>query len=215
MFMQDKVKRIQGYRFYRQSNGYVKVTSPDNKEQILEPSAAEKLYIRLYAGKRVDSMIDEVIAELGLDKKTLHLWSIETLKNVERGLRGKLYKENITLPMQSVVTLRYGIHISGNVDGITANIICWLFKRGWHKIEISYAELKNYFKHHKNAKLYKLGEYWSVVEIPKSKVETIDLGNKTEHYGYGSCSSIGLRSVTLWQDKKYNLCIDERLVVLD
>ena len=82
MFMQDKVKRIQGYRFYRQSNGYVKVTSPDNKEQILEPSAAEKLYIRLYAGKRMDSMIDEVIAELGLDKKTLHLWSIDTLKNV-------------------------------------------------------------------------------------------------------------------------------------
>lgn len=118
----------------------------------------------MYASKRVDSIKDEVLLELGLNKKTIHLWSYDILKSVGKVIKSKFYKENITFHMQSVVTLRYGIHICGNVDGITANIICWLFKNGWHKIQISYSELKNYFKGHKNAKLYLLGEYWSVVE---------------------------------------------------
>lgn len=214
MFNKGDKKQILGYKFICLENE-IKVVNPENLESFYEYQEAEKFYKMLYASKYVDNIVDEVIKKLGLNMSKIHLWDYETLKKVELNLKKELSNHQINLQFQSVVTRQYGIHLSGNIDGITANIICWLFKNGWHKIEISYSDLQKYFKHHKNAKLYKLGEYWSVVEIPKSKVESLDLSNKIEHYGYGSCSSIGLRSVTLWQDKKYNLCVDERFINLD
>ena len=194
----------------------VKVVDPKGEVHIMGKKQADILYKRLYAAKNVDKIVETALKEVGLTVKNAHLSDYKTLKRFESVLKGNLRKENIDLSfMEKTITNKYGFNISGNAEGICADILGKLWRGPWKEFQVNKEELKKYLDENSNISVYRKGEYYSVVKIDKSELFKNEYGKKFESQGIGSCSSVREMSIELKKDEEGNLLIEKNVFVWD
>ena len=225
------MKQIGKFKFYNLNNGKkerqidgtiyqfpgnVKVIDPNGDIKYLSEKDANNLYMRLYAAKNVDKIVEVCLKEVGLTVKNAHLSDYKKLKKFEDLLVTALRKENIDLSfLAKTITNKYGFNISGNVHGICADILGKLWRWPWKEFKVNKDELKKYLEENPKISVYRKGEYYSVVKIDKSELFKNDYGKKFENQGIGSCASVREMTIELKKDEDGNLLIEKNVMIWD
>lgn len=224
------MKQISNFKFYEiqtdkirigidgriENPNTVKVVDPKGEVHIMGKKQADILYKRLYAAKNVDKIVENALNEVGLTLKNAYLSDYKTLKRFESILESNLRKENIDLSfMEKTITNKYGFHISGNAQGICADILGKLWRWPWKEFKVTKEELKKYLEENPKVSVYRKGEYYSVVKIDKSELFGVNYGKKFTTQGIGSCSSVKEMSIELKKDEDGNILMEKNVFVWD
>ena len=224
------MKQVSNFKFYEvytdktrigidgriQNPNTVKVVDPKGDISYMNKKEADILYKRLYAAKNVDKIVENVLKEVGLTVKNAHLQDYKTLKRFESLLEISLRKEKIDLSfMPETITNKYGFHISGNPQGICADILGKLWRWPWKEFKVNKEELKKYLEENPKISVYRKGEYYSVVKINKLELFKNEYGKKYETQGIGSCSSVREMNIELKKDEEGNILIEKNVFVWD
>ena len=226
------MKQISNFKFYdmndatikvgidgrsiKNNNGTVKVIDPNGDTLYMSEKDANILYKRLYAAKNVDKIVENALKEVGLTVKNAHLYDYKTLKRFENLLECSLRKEGIDLSfMPETITNKYGFHISGNVQGICADILGKLWRWPWKEFKVTKGELKKYLEDNPKISVYRKGEYYSVVKIDKSELFKNEYGRKFENQGVGSCASVREVIIELKKDEEGNILLEKNVMIWD
>jgi len=224
------MKQVSNFKFYEvytdktrigidgriQNPNTVKVVDPKGDISYMNKKEADILYKRLYAAKNVDKIVENVLKEVGLTVKNAHLQDYKTLKRFESLLEISLRKEKIDLSfMPETITNKYGFHISGNPQGICADILGKLWRWPWKEFKVNKEELKKYLEENPKISVYRKGEYYSVVKIDKLELFKNEYGKKYETQGIGSCSSVREMNIELKKDEEGNILIEKNVFVWD
>ena len=224
------MKQVSNFKFYEvytdktrigidgriQNPNTVKVVDPKGDISYMNKKEADILYKRLYAAKNVDKIVENVLKEVGLTVKNAHLQDYKTLKRFESLLEISLRKEKIDLSfMPETITNKYGFHISGNPQGICADILGKLWRWPWKEFKVNKEELKKYLEENPKISVYRKGEYYSVVIIDKLELFKNEYGKKYETQGIGSCSSVREMNIELKKDEEGNILIEKNVFVWD
>lgn len=199
-----------------QNPNTVKVVDPNGDIAYMSKKEADILYKRLYAAKNVDKIVENVLKEVGLTVKNAHLQDYKTLKRFESLLEISLRKEKIDLSfMPETITNKLGFHISGNPQGICADILGKLWRWPWKEFKVNKEELKKYLEENPKISVYRKGEYYSVVKIDKSELFKNEYGRKFENQGIGSCASVREMTIELKKDEDGNLLLEKNVMIWD
>lgn len=199
-----------------QNPNTVKVVDPNGDIAYMSKKEADILYKRLYAAKNVDKIVENVLKEVGLTVKNAHLQDYKTLKRFESLLEISLRKEKIDLSfMPETITNKHGFHISGNPQGICADILGKLWRWPWKEFKVNKEELKKYLEENPKISVYRKGEYYSVVKIDKSELFKNEYGRKFENQGIGSCASVKEMTIELKKDEDGNLLLEKNVMIWD
>lgn len=224
------MKQVSNFKFYEvytdktrigidgriQNPNTVKVVDPKGDISYMSKKEADILYKRLYAAKNVDKIVENVLKEEGLTVKNAHLQDYKTLKRFESLLEISLRKEKIDLSfMPETITNKYGFHISGNPQGICADILGKLWRWPWKEFKVNKEELKKYLEENPKISVYRKGEYYSVVKIDKLELFKNEYGKKYETQGIGSCSSVREMNIELKKDEEGNILIEKNVFIWD
>lgn len=211
--MNMKQKRILNYVFIANKDNY-KVIEPSGETKLYDKETAEKLYRKLYAIKYADNLCLDVIKKLGYTKDNIHLTGEEVKGKFRKELEYLLYKNNIDLSYDSVITSKFAIKISGNRGGIVSSYIVYLWPNQWVETKMTIQDIVKYVK--KGHDLYKTVRYDTVkVDNPLEYLRNVKLGTETNYRGIGSQSSIAETTVKVKKDKLGNLLIDNFTIVYD
>lgn len=224
------MKQVSNFKFYEvytdktrigidgriQNPNTVKVVDPKGDISYMNKKEADILYKRLYAAKNVDKIVENVLKEVGITVKNAHLQDYKTLKRFESLLEISLRKEKIDLSfMPETITNKFGFHISGNPQGICADILGKLWRWPWKEFKVTKEELKKYLDENPKISVYRKGEYYSVVKIDKLELFKNEYGKKYETQGIGSCSSVREMNIELKKDEEGNILIEKNVFVWD
>lgn len=224
------MKQVSNFKFYEvhtdtikigidgriQNPNTVKVVDPKGEISYMSKKDADILYKRLYAAKNVDKIVENALKEVGLTVKNAHLFDYKILKRFESLLEIGLRKEKIDLSfMPETITNKYGFHISGNPQGICADILGKLWRWPWKEFKVNKEELKKYLEENPKISVYRKGEYYSVVKIDKSELFKNEYGRKFENQGIGSCASVREMTIELKKDDEGNLLLEKNVMIWD
>lgn len=224
------MKQVSNFKFYEvhtdtikigidgriQNPNTVKVVDPKGEISYMSKKDADILYKRLYAAKNVDKIVENALKEVGLTVKNAHLFDYKILKRFESLLEIGLRKEKIDLSfMPETITNKYGFHISGNPQGICADILGKLWRWPWKEFKVNKEELKKYLEENPKISVYRKGEYYSVVKIDKSELFKNEYGRKFENQGIGSCASVREMTIELKKDEEGNLLLEKNVMIWD
>lgn len=224
------MKQVSNFKFYEvhtdtikigidgriQNPNTVKVVDPKGEISYMSKKDADILYKRLYAAKNVDKIVENALKEVGLTVKNAHLFDYKILKRFESLLEIGLRKEKIDLSfMPETITNKYGFHISGNPQGICADILGKLWRWPWKEFKVNKEELKKYLEENPKISVYRKGEYYSVVKIDKSELFKNEYGRKFENLGIGSCASVREMTIELKKDDEGNLLLEKNVMIWD
>lgn len=224
------MKQVSNFKFYEvhtdtikigidgriQNPNTVKVVDPKGEISYMSKKDADILYKRLYAAKNVDKIVENALKEVGLTVKNAHLFDYKILKRFESLLEIGLRKEKIDLSfMPETITNKYGFHISGNPQGICADILGKLWRWPWKEFKVNKEELKKYLEENPRISVYRKGEYYSVVKIDKSELFKNEYGRKFENQGIGSCASVREMTIELKKDEEGNLLLEKNVMIWD
>ena len=224
------MKQVSNFKFYEvhtdtikigidgriQNPNTGKVVDPKGEISYMSKKDADILYKRLYAAKNVDKIVENALKEVGLTVKNAHLFDYKILKRFESLLEIGLRKEKIDLSfMPETITNKYGFHISGNPQGICADILGKLWRWPWKEFKVNKEELKKYLEENPKISVYRKGEYYSVVKIDKSELFKNEYGRKFENLGIGSCASVREMTIELKKDDEGNLLLEKNVMIWD
>ena len=224
------MKQVSNFKFYEvhtdtikigidgriQNPNTVKVVDPKGEISYMSKKEADILYKRLYAAKNVDKIVENALKEVGLTVKNAHLFDYKILKRFESLLEIGLRKEKIDLSfMPETITNKYGFHISGNPQGICADILGKLWRWPWKEFKVNKEELKKYLEENPKISVYRKGEYYSVIKIDKSELFKNEYGRKFENQGIGSCASVREMTIELKKDEEGNLLLEKNVMIWD
>ncbi len=238
-------KQVDGVKFKELQDGKMEIVYPDTPkykdyyyhQRVVSFDRGIEEYKVLFAQKYADKVFDSVLKELGLSLKTAHLMtendtiikdgrvlthyyagtrqtvtSPEAVFNeyMEKALR----KKGIDLSYIATDTAKYHLHIAGNAGGIAWKYRDFLFRDAWVPCELNTQDLKAYIKSHRSICIFEETNN-GIRKISRERLIETKFGSETTHRGYGSQSSIAIKTVKLKKDAKGNLLITHSTEIWD
>ena len=176
-------------------------------------------------GKEIIDAWNGALAACNLYEEDVHTLNYERAKKLQSAVERELRNRNVDLSFKSVILPEEGkgfavegMKVGGNVGGIANDLIRGCIREAWEPVDMTSTTAEdelNWAADH-DVNVYVEDKYgYCVPATPQKALKLMQVGNRTQHSGYGSQSYIDETKVKMYTDYFGNIKVDRSTVRYD